>query len=73
MTFAQYLRERRLELGCSQEHLAVRTGLTRQTINRLEQGHALPKLQSQRVLAQALNLSVKDFRPYIVRSSQRAD
>ena len=58
------IRERRKELGLSQEELAKRCGVTRQTVNAIENNKYDPTLALAFALARELGLTVdKLFRP----------
>lgn len=43
--FAIRIKEKRIELGYSQEKIGAETGLTRQRINRLENGERIPNIE----------------------------
>lgn len=55
-SFAEVLREVRLERGFSQEELADRAGLHRTYISQVERGLKSPSLRSLEQIAQALGL-----------------
>ncbi len=58
------IRERRKELGLSQEELAKRCGVTRQTVNAIENNKYDPTLALAFALARVLGLTVDElFRP----------
>ena len=58
------IRERRKELGLSQEELANHCGVTRQTVNAIENNKYDPTLALAFALARELGLSVDElFRP----------
>ena len=58
------IRERRKELGLSQEELAKRCGVTRQTVNAIENNKYDPTLALAFALARELELTVDElFRP----------
>lgn len=58
------IRERRKELGLSQEELAKRCGVTRQTVNAIENNKYDPTLALAFALAGELGLTVDQlFRP----------
>ena len=58
------IRERRKELGLSQEELAKRCGVTRQTVNAIENNKYDPTLALAFALARELGLKVDElFRP----------
>lgn len=58
------IRERRKELGLSQEELAKRCGVTRQTVNAIENNKYDPTLALAFALAGVLGLTVDElFRP----------
>ena len=52
----------RLQKGWSQEHLAELTGLTRRTIQRIEQGQK-PSLDTQKALASVFEVDIDTFIP----------
>ena len=58
MTLGETIRELRREKSLSQEQLAERTGLSRQTIYKWESGQAAPDLENLKTLAGALGLSL---------------
>ena len=55
------LKERRAELGVTQAELAERCGVTRKTINTVENGVFTPSATLAIKLAQALELSVEQL------------
>ena len=55
--FAETLRKRRLSLEISQEKLAKLAGVDRKTINRIENGHFSPNLDTIVRLMTVLNLN----------------
>jgi transcriptional regulator with XRE-family HTH domain len=55
------LREKRKEVGISQEELAQRSGLHRTVISDHERGRADPQLQSIAKLADALDTTVSEL------------
>jgi putative transcriptional regulator len=52
---------RRLESGLSQFQLAVKTGISPQTISNVEQGKHLPQVTTALAFARALNTTVDDL------------
>ena len=56
---ANRLKDRRTELGLTQAELAVRCGVTRKTVNTVENGVFTPSATLAIKLAQALDLSVE--------------
>ncbi len=50
------LRELRLKLFITQAELAAKTGITTETVNRLEKGKRKPSLKTIRKLAKALGV-----------------
>jgi transcriptional regulator with XRE-family HTH domain len=60
-TFADRLRSLREGAGISQYRLAKRSGLTKQTISRLELGEGAPTWDSVQALARALAVGVEAF------------
>lgn len=55
------IREIRLEHNLTQEQLGERAGIDRQAINRIEQGHASPRLDTLIRLAEALQVPLGDL------------
>ena len=53
---AGFLKDRRLELGMTQEELADKTGMARATINRMEQGLFWPGMKQYLLICEALHL-----------------
>ena len=56
---ANRLKDRRTELGLTQAELAVRCGVTRKTVNTVENGVFTPSATLAIKLAEALDLSVE--------------
>jgi transcriptional regulator with XRE-family HTH domain len=52
----QQLRQARIQAGLTQEGLDGRSGIDRQAINRIEQGHAAPRLDTLIRLAAAIGV-----------------
>jgi len=50
--FARRLKELREEMGISQYSLAVKTGMSKRTISRWEQGDAMPNIEYIKVLCE---------------------
>ncbi|GAA3374762.1 helix-turn-helix domain-containing protein [Streptomyces racemochromogenes] len=50
------IRRARQDADVTQEELALRAGIDRQTLNRIEQGHASPRLDSLILIADALGV-----------------
>src|SRR5438477_9814014 len=59
--FAQRLRTAREQLGLSQYALAKRTGLSKQTLSKLETGRHDPSWSTVQLLALALGVSCTEF------------
>jgi transcriptional regulator with XRE-family HTH domain len=59
--FGQVVRERRAELGLSQEDLAELCGFDRKSISRVETGAFSPSLDRVWRLADSLDLSISDL------------
>jgi transcriptional regulator with XRE-family HTH domain len=55
------IRDARLHANLTQEKLAELAGMDRQTINRIEQGHASPRLDNLFRIADALNVPLADL------------
>jgi transcriptional regulator with XRE-family HTH domain len=62
VSFANRLRELREQKGMSREELAQVCGLGRGTVRDYEQGHREPTLRSAFKLAEALGVSVEEFK-----------
>jgi putative transcriptional regulator len=58
---ANRLKERRAELGITQAELAERVGVTRKTVNTVENGIFIPSTILALKLAEALGLSVEQL------------
>ena len=58
---ANRLKERRTELGLTQAELAERVGVTRKTVNTVENGIFTPSTTLALKLAKALGLSVEQL------------
>lgn len=56
--FGQAIREARLAAGLTQTHLAMATGISRRTIQRIEEGAREPKLGQAAMLAAVLDLNL---------------
>jgi transcriptional regulator with XRE-family HTH domain len=56
---AGFLKSRRLELGLSQQDLADKTGMARETINRMEAGRFWLGMKQYLLICEALELSPK--------------
>lgn len=56
---AGFLKDRRLELGLSQQDLADKTGMARETINRMEAGRFWLGMKQYLLICEALELSPK--------------
>lgn len=57
---AGFLKDRRLELGITQEELAEKTGMARATINRMEQGLFWLGMKQYLLICEALEISPKE-------------
>lgn len=55
------IRDARLWANLTQERLSVRSGVDRQTINRIEQGHASPRVDTLLLLADAIGVPLADL------------
>ncbi|GGW15688.1 hypothetical protein GCM10018980_52220 [Streptomyces capoamus] len=55
------IRDARLHANLTQERLAELAGLDRQAINRIEQAHSSPKLDSLLLIAEALGVPLSDL------------
>lgn len=55
---AGYLKNRRIELGLTQQELADKTGLARKTINAMEAGKFWPGSRQLVLIAQALDFKI---------------
>ena len=63
MDIGSAIKHRREALGLRQEDLARRTGLTRNTISRIEIGSVVPSAHSVELIAEQLNCEVGDLYP----------
>jgi transcriptional regulator with XRE-family HTH domain len=62
MRFAyETLASRRLAVGLSRHHLAERSGISRETIRRIELGLFMPRASTALSLASALDINVTDL------------
>lgn len=61
LVFGGNVRRYRQELGISQEQLAVSAGVDRKTINRVEQGVHSVRLDNVWLIADALEVDVRDL------------
>lgn len=57
---AGFLKDRRIELGMTQEELAEKTGMARATINRMEQGLFWLGMKQYLLICEALEISPKE-------------
>jgi transcriptional regulator with XRE-family HTH domain len=62
-SFAARLRQLRADAKLTQEELAERSGVHRQTIARLELGTRKPTWETVLILADTLGVSIEAFRP----------
>ncbi|MBL3708422.1 helix-turn-helix domain-containing protein [Enterococcus faecium] len=58
------LRKARKEQGISQERLALRSGISKQTIALIEKGDRLPSLKTAYAISSALRVSIYDIFPF---------
>jgi DNA-binding XRE family transcriptional regulator len=70
MTLGALIRERRTSLGLSQEQLAERVGVTRQSVQQWESGQTGPKRKLIEKVAWALELSVSALNPLVSNVTQ---
>lgn len=61
MKAGQYIRERRVLKGWTQEDLATKTGITARTIQRIETGEVEPRAYSLRSIAAALEIEYQEL------------
>lgn len=61
LLFAQTVQEKRIFLGLTQDTLAKIAGVDRKTINRIENGHFSPNLDTMVRIATVLNLTSKQL------------
>lgn len=57
MEFAEQLRDQRRKAGLSQEEVAEKVGVTRQTVSKWETGQAVPELLKGKILADLFGLT----------------
>ena len=62
-SFGTKVRELRKTLQMSQDFLADKIGVSRATINRIENGHHCPDAAALFNLAEALKVPIDEFRP----------
>lgn len=55
------IRHARLHRNLTQEALAERAGIDRQAVNRIEQGHVSPRLDTLLLIADALGVPLADL------------
>jgi transcriptional regulator with XRE-family HTH domain len=55
------IRAARRSAGLTQEEVGLRTGIERNNINRIEQGHASPRLDSLLLIADAIGVPLADL------------
>lgn len=55
--------QRRKELGLSQDELFVRTGIPRQTISSIENGHRAANIRTLTAIAVALEIPLSELQP----------
>lgn len=55
------IRDARLWENLTQERLAERSGVDRQTINRIEQGHVSPRIDTLLLIADAIGVPLADL------------
>jgi len=60
-TIAKRLRQERERQGISQTALADRAGIDRKTVNRIENGHYSPNMESFVLICKALHLDPSDM------------
>ena len=60
-TIAKRLRQERERQGISQTALADRAGIDRNTVNRIENGHYSPNMESFVLICKALHLDPSDM------------
>lgn len=70
MSFATNLIELRKYHNLSQEELADRIGVTRQTLSKYEVGESLPDIEKCKLLADTLGVTVDDLISYEKQSSE---
>ena len=73
MKFDENLRELRKEKGYSQEELAYKLEVTRQTVSKWENGSAMPDLKKLTELAEFFGVSMDDLLGLNVESESKAD
>ncbi|MFT8412572.1 MAG: helix-turn-helix transcriptional regulator [Schleiferilactobacillus perolens] len=57
MEFPEQLRDQRRKAGLSQEEVAEKVGVTRQTVSKWETGQAVPELLKGKILADLFGLT----------------
>jgi len=61
LSFSDNLIKARKRVRCSQQQLALRSGISQQAISKLENGKSSPSEYTMRQLASALNISIYDL------------
>lgn len=61
LLLAKILRETRIKQGLSQQALADMSGIDRKTVNRIENGHYSPNMETFLSLCEALTVQPKVF------------
>ncbi|WP_228995168.1 helix-turn-helix domain-containing protein [Streptomyces sp. DH8] len=61
LQIADQIRAARIAAGYTQEATAIRAGVSLDTYNRIEQGHASPKLDTLIKIADAIGVELSDF------------
>lgn len=69
--FGRNLAAVRREAGFTQDRLSAETGMGRNTLSRLEQGHSLPRLNQMVLLAEVIGVQVRDLLYGIGDGSER--
>ena len=63
MSFSDRLKEERKNAGLTQAQISEKLGITVQSYSQYETGKRNPKVETQKKLADALNISLNDLRP----------
>lgn len=61
MTIAELVKTKRKEAGMTQFQLAVKVGISPQSINKIENGVSIPKHETIKKLAAVLNCDIREF------------
>jgi len=61
MTIGEYIKEKRLQMGMTQEELAAKTDISIRTIQRIENGEVDPRSYTLQMIAKVLDIDFSSF------------